>query len=82
MLDFLEDETFFLGDDKRFKSKTEFIRRERQDSEESGGAGGGEGQEEILGLWGGQKTQEYLNSILNINNSNSNNNSIQFNKPA
>jgi len=34
ILDFLEDENFFA--DTRHKSKTEFIRRERQESEDSG----------------------------------------------
>lgn len=34
ILDFLEDDAFFAKDDKRIKSKTEFFRREKQESEE------------------------------------------------
>jgi len=35
ILDFLEDEAFF-DESKRIKSKTEFVKRERQESEDSG----------------------------------------------
>jgi hypothetical protein len=35
LLDFLEDDAFFVDENKRIKSKTEFVRRERQESEES-----------------------------------------------
>lgn len=34
ILDFLEDDAFFNKDDKRMKSRTEFVRREKQESED------------------------------------------------
>jgi hypothetical protein len=48
LLDFLEDDGFFMGDDKRIKSKTEIVKRKRQESDESavGGGQGGQGDTE------------------------------------
>ena len=54
ILDFLEDDAFFSKDETRQKSKTEFVKRERQESEDSN-------QEEFQ-LPG--DAQDYLNSIL------------------
>jgi hypothetical protein len=39
ILDFLDDDTYFNQVAEKHKSKTEFVRRERQESEDSGGAG-------------------------------------------
>lgn len=39
ILDFLDDDAYFNLEAEKHKSKTEFVRRERQESEESGGAG-------------------------------------------
>ena len=52
IFDFLEDETFFNSEDKRIKFKTELVKRERQESNDS---------DELI-LPG--ETQDYLNSIL------------------
>jgi hypothetical protein len=35
ILDFLEDDAFFQVEETRVKSKTEFVKRERQESEDS-----------------------------------------------
>ncbi len=67
ILDFLDDDNYFKLEDDKHKSKTEFVRRERQESEDS--AGNQEDQLQVPGV-----TDEYLNSILN--------NSIRFTKPT
>jgi hypothetical protein len=54
ILDFLEDDAFFQVDETRIKSKTEFVRRERQESEDS--------NQDDFQLPG--DAQAYLNSIL------------------
>ena len=54
ILDFLEDDNFFTKDETRFKSKTEFVRRERQESEDSN----------LDEFQLPNDAQDYLNSIL------------------
>lgn len=67
MLDFLDDDAYFGSlDEKRVKCKTEFVRRDRQDSQESYECQDGF---QVPGV-----TSEYLYSIF------SNNNSIKFTK--
>mmetsp|Transcript_16898 Transcript_16898/g.16150 ORF Transcript_16898/g.16150 Transcript_16898/m.16150 type:complete len:177 (+) Transcript_16898:1232-1762(+) len=55
ILDFLDDDNYFNLEEEKQKSKTEFVRRDRQDSEDSGG-------DELPGV-----TSEYLNSIISNN---------------
>ncbi len=70
ILDFLDDDAYFGNlEEKQHKSKTEFVRRERQESEDSYGQQYEE-EEVAQGV-----TQDYLNFILP-------NNSIKFTKPT
>ena len=68
ILDFLEDDSIFYAveDNKRLKSKTEFVRRDRMESDESQ-------HHDEISLTG--DAQAYLSSIMP-------NNSIKFNKPS